>query len=114
MKIELRIQQYHRQTDTHTDTQSGFLSSLSELIKECNYNLHDGRIGGCGAWDARRCGMWSMPEGRQGEPRELAKGPESAIGQVRHYRGKFWQMVPDNISCVKRGVWREGGQNNSN
>ena len=50
-------------------------------IKKCNYNLHDGRIGGCGAWDARGCWMWSMPEGRQCEPRELAKGPESAIGQ---------------------------------
>ena len=32
MKIELRIQQYHsRRTHRHTDTQSGFLSSLSEL-----------------------------------------------------------------------------------
>ena len=69
-------------------------------IKKCNYNLHDGRIGGCGAWDARGCWMWSMPEGRQCEPRELAKGPESAIGQVRQYRGKFQQMVPDNMSCV--------------
>ena len=35
MKIELRIQHYHGQTDgqtdRQTDTQSGFLSSLSEL-----------------------------------------------------------------------------------
>ena len=33
-------------------------------------------------------------------PENLAKGPESAIGQVRQYRGKFRQMVPDNMSCV--------------
>mgnify|MGYP001177842930 FL=1 len=33
-------------------------------------------------------------------PENMAKGPESAIGQVRQYRGKFWQMVPDNIPGV--------------
>ena len=45
--------------------------------------------------------MWSicLREGNV-SPENLAKGPESAIGQVRQYRGKFRQMVPDNMSCV--------------
>ena len=45
--------------------------------------------------------MWSicLREGNV-SPENLAKGPESAIGQVRQYRGKFRQMVPDNISGV--------------
>ena len=34
-------------------------------------------------------------------PENMAKGPESAIGRVRHFSGKFfWQVVPDIISGV--------------